>query len=244
MHIIVSKPIKKHNYYRSSVTPVEKGNSLKLTVPFGTLIDCHRLGNKQGYTFDIHLPSDDYALEQMRSIEHECLNTMIYSNGNWFDNGLDELGVRSLFRSCIDRGDLVRVYASVLRTIGPANTDVSEWVRAVKERLPIKVTFTLNCDGMVIYPNYFGLRWVISKISEYVEPATEDITPDIEELISYWKDNAVVALRELEEEKARSVERLERLDATIHKVRELSADLKETTLYELECALLGKDAFL
>jgi hypothetical protein len=244
MRVIVSKPIKKHNYYRSSVTLVEKGTALKLTVPFGTLIDCHRLDSKQGYSFDVHLPSDDYALEQMRSIELNCLNTMIYSNEKWFDNGLDELGVRSLFRSCVHRGDSVHVYASVLRTICPANTDVSEWVRAVKGRLPINVTFTLSCDGMVIYPNYFGLRWVVSKISEYVEPAPEDIAPDIEELISFWKEKAVVALSELQEAKARSIERLERLDATIDKVRELSTDLKETTLYELECALVGKDAFL
>jgi hypothetical protein len=244
MHATFSKPIKKHNYFRSSVVPVDKGTSIKLTVPLGTIIDSHRLGNKQGYVFDIHLPSDDYALEQMRSIEVDCLNAMICSNEKWFDNGLDELGVRSLFRPCVHRGDCVRVYASVLRTIGPANTDVSEWVRSIKGHLPIKVTFTLKCDGMVIYPTYFGLRWVISNISEYVEPTHEDITPDIEELISFWKDKADIALQELEEEKARSVKRLEHLDATIHKVRELSANLKESTLHELECALLGKDAFL
>jgi hypothetical protein len=55
------------------------------------------------------------------------------------------------------------------------------------------------CDGLYIYPDKFGLRWIITEIQEYQEP--EDISPDMDELLIYWKDKTDRHIKELESKK-------------------------------------------
>jgi hypothetical protein len=72
---------------------------------------------------------------------------------------------------------------------------IDEWFGKYSKNLT-KVSLKIVCDGLYIYPDKFGLRWIIQEIQEYQEP--EDISPDIDELVIYWKDKAARQIKELE----------------------------------------------
>jgi hypothetical protein len=197
--IVVEKPIKKKNAYLSRVYLYGK-KPIKLNIPYGILKQSLLLSNKQGFQVEIRVPANDYSVDYMKTLEETCVNEMIKENKNWFKNGLSADKISSMIESCVSRNTSLHVYASNLRTSGLTDDGsfipINEWFEKYSNIMS-KVSLTLICDGLYIYPNKFGLRWVITEIQEYQEP--EDIGPDIDELVAEWKEKIQTRIEEFEE---------------------------------------------
>lgn len=196
LSVSLDKPVKKNTSYLSRLTVNGKRN-IKLSIPYGVLKQSLVLTNKQGYLVDIRVPIKDYSVEYISAIEKQCIKGLIKENANWFKNGLNADAIPDMLESCISRDTSIHIYASNIRSSGVCSeglVNIDEWFNTHKNLT--KVSLKIVCDGLYIYPDKFGLRWIITEIQEYQEP--EDISPDIDELIIYWKDKAVRHISELE----------------------------------------------
>ena len=194
--VILDKPIKKQNAYLSRLT-VNGKRTVKINIPYGILKQALVLSNKQGFLAEIRVPVNDYSVEYMTSIENACVKELIKENANWFKNGLCSDKITDMLETCISRGTSLHVYASNVRSSGISDDgliSINEWFEKYKNLT--KVALTIACDGLYIYSDKYGLRWVITEIREYQEP--EDISPDIDELVAYWKDKTVLHIEKLE----------------------------------------------
>lgn len=198
--VSLDKPIKKTNSFLSRLS-VNGKKLVKLKIPYGVLKQSLVLSNKQGYLVDIRVPLNDYSVEYITHLEQACIKELIRENGNWFNNSLNSELIPSMLDTCVSRGTSLHVYASNVRSSGVGEDgcllDIDEWFS--KYTNSTKVSLTLICDGLYIYPDKFGLRWIITEISEYQEP--EDISPDMNELVMYWKDKATRYIEDLERKK-------------------------------------------
>lgn len=197
--ISLDKPIKKSTSYLSRLT-VNGKKIVKLSIPYGVLKQSLVLTNKQGYLVDVRVPLNDYSVEYISAIEKQCVKELIKQNSNWFKNGLNADAIPSMLESCISRDTSLHIYASNIRSSGICGEgliSIEEWFSKYKNLT--KVSLKIVCDGLYIYPDKFGLRWIITEIQEYQEP--EDITPDMDELVVYWKDKAERRIEELEAQK-------------------------------------------
>jgi hypothetical protein len=197
--ISLDKPVKKKNSYLSRLSVNGKRN-IKLCIPYGVLKQSLALTNKQGYFVDIRVPLNDYSVEYISTIEKQCIAELIKQNANWFKNGLNADAIPSMLESCISRDTSLHIYASNIRSSGVCSeglVDIDDWFNKYKKLT--KVSLKIVCDGLYIFPDKFGLRWIITEIQEYQEP--EDISPDMDELVLYWKDKAAKYIEELKSKK-------------------------------------------
>jgi hypothetical protein len=195
--VALDKPVKKSNSYLSRLSVNGKKN-IKLNIPYGVLKQSLVLTNKQGYLVDIRVPINDYSVEYISAIEKQCIQEVIKENASWFKNGLNADAIPAMLESCISRDTSLHIYASNIRSSGVCSeglVSIDEWFGKYSKNLT-KVSLKIVCDGLYIYPDKFGLRWIIQEIQEYQEP--EDISPDIDELVIYWKDKAARQIKELE----------------------------------------------
>ena len=196
LSVSLDKPVKKTNSYLSKLS-VNGKKTVKLNIPYGVLKQSLVLSNKQGYLVDIRVPLNDYSVEYITNIEDACIKELIKANSMWFKNGLNAEAIPSMLESCISRGTSLHIYASNIRSSGVCSEgliNIDEWLEKYKKST--KVSLTIVCDGLYIYPDKFGLRWIITEIREYQEP--EDISPDMNELVMYWKDKATQYIEDLE----------------------------------------------
>lgn len=195
--VILDKPVKKQNYYVARLS-VNGKRMIKLNIPYGILKQSLILSNKQGFLAEIRVPVNDYSLEYISAIENACIKTLIKENNNWFENSLNADRIGEMLESCITRGSSLHIYGSNLRSSGISEDgllSINEWFEKYKNLT--KVALTIVCDGLYIYPDKYGLRWVITEIREYQEP--EDISPDMGELVAYWKDKITGRIQRLEQ---------------------------------------------
>ena len=219
--VSLDKPVKKNTSYHSRLSVNGKRN-VKLNIPYGVLKQSLVLTNKQGYLVDIRVPINDYSVEYISAIEKQCINELIKENANWFKNGLNADAIPAMLESCISRDTSLHIYASNIRSSGVCSEgliDIDEWFCKYKNLT--KVSLKIVCDGLYIYPDKFGLRWIILEIQEYQEP--EDISPDIDELVLYWKDKADRQIKELESKK-------NELEQKISDLTEISKNLNSSNI--------------
>lgn len=220
--VSLDKPVKKNNSYLSRLSVNGKKN-IKLNIPYGVLKQSLVLTNKQGYLVDIRVPINDYSVEYISAIEKQCINELIKENANWFKNGLNADAIPAMLESCISRDTSLHIYASNIRSSGVCSeglVGIDEWFSKCSKNLT-KVSLKIVCDGLYIYPDKFGLRWIILEIQEYQEP--EDISPDIDELVLYWKDKADRQIKELESKK-------NELEQKISDLTEISKNLNSSNI--------------
>lgn len=229
--LLISKPVKKHNYYYSRVTRNDK-RILKLRIPFAVLASYHRLQNKQGYVADLRVPIDDYAKSMISDFEKVCVEKLILENKTWFSNALDDDEIHTMIKSSISGDDSMRIYASSVRSVGETGADIDDWMIEIKKRLPLKVSVTIVCDGLFIYPTFYSLRWIIGEISEYKEP--DDIIPDIDEIMDLWKEKALISVEDLEHIKTTHIDIIKNIDNKIDKIKNISENLDNENISELE----------
>jgi hypothetical protein len=197
--VSLDKPVKKNTSYHSRLS-VNGKKIVKLNIPYGVLKQSLVLTNKQGYLVDIRVPINDYSVEYISAIEKQCITELVKQNANWFKNGLNADAIPSMLESCISRDTSLHIYASNIRSSGVCSeglVGIDEWFSKYKKLT--KVSLKIVCDGLYIYPDKFGLRWIITEIQEYQEP--EDISPDMDELLIYWKDKTDRHIKELESKK-------------------------------------------
>ena len=198
------------------------------------------LANKQGYLMNLRVPTDDFSMEYIKQMEQECIDIMIKENANWFDNALDEAKIRSLLDSCISDIDSLQVYSSVIRSnaiINGANVSVEEWLYSRKTQLPNEASLSIVCDGMFVYPDKFGLRWIIKDMRAYNdEPEICEIVPELSELVIYWKERSIQYLTELNLQKDALNQKIMDVDKKIEDVQHISLALESpfSNLSELE----------
>jgi ribosome-associated translation inhibitor RaiA len=220
--VALDKPVKKSNSYLSRLSVNGKKN-IKLNIPYGVLKQSLVLTNKQGYLVDIRVPINDYSVEYISAIEKQCIQELIKENANWFKNGLNADAIPAMLESCISRDTSLHIYASNIRSSGVCSeglVSIDEWFGQYSKNLT-KVSLKIVCDGLYIYPDKFGLRWIIQEIQEYQEP--EDISPDIDELVIYWKDKAARQIKELETKK-------NELEQKIAELTEISNNLNPSNI--------------
>lgn len=207
--VSLDKPVKKSTSYLSRLS-VNGKKIVKLNIPYGVLKQSLLLTNKQGYLVDIRVPANDYSVEYISAIEKQCIAQLIKENSNWFKNGLNADAIPSMLESCISRETSLHIYASNIRSSGVCSDgfmDIDDWFSSHKNFT--KVSLKIVCDGLYIYPDKFGLRWIITEIQEYQEP--EDIGPDMDELVLYWKDKAERHIDELERQKNQLADKIAEL---------------------------------
>jgi len=219
--VSLDKPVKKNSSFLSRVS-VNGKRILKLNIPYGVLKQSLVLTNKQGYLVDIRVPLNDYSVEYISAIEKECIKELIKENANWFKNGLNADAIPGMLESCISRDTSLHIYASNLRSSGVCSeglVDIDEWF-AMHKNLT-KVSLKIVCDGLYIYSDKFGLRWIITEIQEYQEP--EDIGPDMDELVVYWKDKSTRYIEELESQK-------NQLDSKIAHLKDICENMNSSNI--------------
>lgn len=233
--MLVHSPIKKNNYYCSRITTDAK-KVIKLRIPHSIIKNYLSLSNRQGYLIDIRVPLDDFALEKIHEMEDTCVKEMISKNKEWFENSLSEDKIHKLFESCVSSKEFLRVYASNVRSIGiktdESRVDIDDWLLSIKKKMPAQVCLTIVCDGMFIYPDKFGLRWVIGEICEYVEP--EDITPNIDEIVVFLKEKAEQNLQEVIKTKQSFLKKIANLDKEINTLKNIVQNINENNYVEFE----------
>lgn len=230
--VSLDKPVKKNTTYHSRLS-VNGKRIVKLNVPYGVLKQSLVLTNKQGYLVDIRVPPNDYSVEYISMIEKQCIKELIKQNSNWFKNGLNADAIPSMLESCITRDTSIHIYASNIRSSGVCSEgliNMDEWF--AKYRNLTKVSLKIVCDGLYIYPDKFGLRWIITEIQEYQEP--EDICPDMDELVIYWKDKATRYIEGLE---ARKTDLEQEIQNIKHICENLNSSNIETDIKKLNMVL-------
>lgn len=180
----IHPPTKKAKYYFSKVTM--DGAQVVIKIPFASLTQMMSLVKQDGYLTMIDVSQDQNALAIIKNIEDQCITSLINNNRKWFRNGLDETVIHNMFDSTLLHEN-VRAYVSFLRSHleVPGYNDFLEWYN--KAKLPAPYHITLICDGLFIYPERFGLRWIIRSIKEHKEDP-DDIVPEYAEIISYWEE--------------------------------------------------------
>jgi len=215
--MVIQPPVKKYNYYYSRIINSRK-HLIKLHIPLCILKQSILLSNNQGYLLDIRVPLGDFAMETIQKMEDICIQELIQHNTKWFKNHLEEEKIRGFFDSCI-RDDTLRIYASNLRsTVSENEQSVSEWLHSIRKQIPKQVSLTIICDGMFIYANKFCLRWIVREIKEYQEP--EDILPDTEDIVHFWKEKAHTFIESLQQQKQIWGKKIELLEKRIETVEE------------------------
>lgn len=193
--VLLHSPQRKSKYYFCRISDSNKKN-IKLKIPYGTLLQYLLLSGQQGYSLHIKLPKNDYALENILEIEETCITEITNKNKEWFKNEMSEETIRELFQSSFDEDNILRCYISLLRapTTKPGIL-VSELLQTYKHSLPKNIQVTILCDGLYIYPNSFGLRWIVSEIGDSEEPG--DILPETSDIIEYWTEKKEACLEQL-----------------------------------------------
>lgn len=188
----IHPPVRKSNYYFCKLLNPDK-KQISLKIPYAILTHVIPLSNQQGYQIEINMSHDHSAINFIKKLETECIETIIKHNKKWFLNSLDELKIYNLFNTTVEQERLT-CYISLLRSYINIQgyTDLPEWIHATKDKLPKSIHIKLLCDGLFIYPKRFGLRWIVESIQEIPEE-TEDIIPDYEDIIQYWQEKVTTA---------------------------------------------------
>lgn len=182
--IQVHPPIKKSKYFFCKVT--KDGNRIMLKIPYAVFTEVVSLSKQEGYLSLIDLAQDHNALEIINTIEQYCKEAILNNNRKWFRNSLDEDTIMEMFDPTLLQ-TTVRSYISFLRSHLeiPNYSDFPDWNSKCK--LPFSCHVTLICDGLFIYPDRFGLRWIVHSIKDFKEDPNE-IVPEYGEIISYWEE--------------------------------------------------------
>lgn len=191
----IHPPTKKNNYYFSKIT--QDNNHVVLKVPYASIAQMVHLSKQDGYMVTIDVSQDQNAADFIKSLETTCLQTIISHNKKWFRNALDESVIQEMFDPTLVQAT-VRSYISLLRSHleVPGYADFPEWFHQCK--LPAPFHITLVCDGLFIYPNRFGIRWIIRSIKENKEEP-DDIVPEYGEIITYWEEKVEAQKKILDE---------------------------------------------
>ena len=180
----IHPPVKKSKYYFSKVT--RNGNQVLLKVPYAAIAEMVPLSKQDGYQVVLDISQDQNALEVVKNLEKQCVNSLRENNRKWFRNALDNSVIEEMFDPTMGKDGSMRCYISFLRShLEVASSDFPDWYK--KCQLPAPYHVTLHCDGLFIYPDRFGLRWIIHSIKEYKEDP-DDIVPEYAEIISYWEE--------------------------------------------------------
>jgi hypothetical protein len=184
MSLHIHPPVKKAKYYFSKVTM--DGAQVVLKIPYAAIAQMTPLAKQDGYLTMIDISQDQNALDFVHKIERECLDSLRANNKKWFRNALEESVIQEMFDPAFSQG-LLRGYVSFLRShLEVAGcVDFPDWV--AKCKLPAPYYITLVCDGLFIYPERFGLRWIVRTIKENKEDP-EDIVPEYGEIINFWEE--------------------------------------------------------
>lgn len=221
---IIHNPVKKDTHYLCRITTTKK-HAVKLRIPYSIIKHAMLLSNKNGHLLDIQVPENDFAMEYILKMESACIDKLINENSNWFNNALDRCNIPSLLESCVHKNNCLQLYSSNIRSSAVFNGDiisVTEWL----SNNPVEVSLTIICDGMVIYPKRFGIRWVISEITQY-DNQCDEMIPDVGELESFWKNYSTQYLKELLDEK-------EKLDKKISEVKNIVESFGNNDINDLE----------
>lgn len=186
--MLLKSPIKKNNYYFCKILD-QNSKQFKLNIPYASIIDISLLSKQQGYHTIINVPQDDYAKETMLDIENKCIQEMVLNNNKWFKNNLTEEKIKDIFDSSIIEENAISLYVSLVRTYFTGeNVSIGEWIEREKNNLPKNISLSIICDGLFIYKNKFGLRWIIKEIKTNNEDFTDEIIPDKNDIIDHWQD--------------------------------------------------------
>lgn len=197
--MLLKNPVKKNNYYFCKLLDKDS-KQFKLNIPYASLIDISLLSKQQGYHTIINVPQDDYAKENILNIEQYCLQQIKSNNNKWFKNNLNEEKINDLFDSSIIEGNSISAYVSLVRTyFYGENVSIGEWLEREKNNLPKNISLSIVCDGLFIYKNRFGLRWIIKEIKLNSDDFTDEIIPDKNDIIDYWKDKVNEYIKHLDE---------------------------------------------
>lgn len=191
----IHPPTKKNNYYFSKIT---YDNSIfVLKVPYASISQMVSLSKQDGYMVHIDVSQDQNAADTIKDLETQCLQSITSNNKKWFRNALEESVIQEMFDPTLVQGS-VRSYISLLRSHleVPGYADFPEWFNKCK--LPAPFHITLVCDGLFIYPNRFGIRWIIRSIKENKEDP-DDIVPEYGEIITYWEEKVTAQKKILDE---------------------------------------------
>jgi hypothetical protein len=182
----IQPPIRKSKYYFCKIVDEHK-KQISIKIPYASILHIVALSNQQGYQVELNLAEDQSAIHIIKEIENTCIETLIKNNKKWFRNVLDESKILSMFDSTLVQ-DRMHCYISLLRSqLKIQNvTDIPQWIKAIKDKLPKTIYIKLICDGLFIYPKRFGLRWIVDSIQEFQEDIHE-ISPDYDDIIQYWQ---------------------------------------------------------
>lgn len=191
----IHPPTKKNNYYFSKIT--QDNNTVVLKMPYAAISQMVSLSKQDGYMVTIDISQDQNAVEFINKLESLCVQTLNSNNKKWFRNALEESVIQEMFDPTLVQHS-VRSYISLLRSHleVPGYADFPEWFNKCK--LPAAFHVTLVCDGLFIYPNRFGIRWIIRSIKENKEEP-DDIVPEYGEIITYWEEKVEAQKKILDE---------------------------------------------
>lgn len=184
MNLQIHPPVKKAKYYFSKVTM--NGAQVVLKIPYAAITQMTPLAKQDGYLTMLDISQDQNALNVITKLEECCLDSVRVNNKKWFRNALEESVIQEMFDPTFS-GNTLRSYVSFLRShLEVAGCgDFPDWV--TKCKLPAPYYVTLVCDGLFIYPDRFGLRWIVRSIKEYQEDP-DDIVPEYAEIITFWEE--------------------------------------------------------
>jgi hypothetical protein len=92
MNIVFEKPVFKKKYYVSHLK-----DSMFYDMTDVTIKNITRIGSDNSHSVNISINSDDVTF--FKTIDNICINDLKACNKKWFDNGLSEDDIVSMFKS-------------------------------------------------------------------------------------------------------------------------------------------------
>jgi hypothetical protein len=190
MNIVFEKPIFKKKYYVSHLK-----DSIFYDMTDVTIKNITRLGCDNGHSVNISINSDQMTF--FTNIDNISMNNLKANNAIWFNNGLSEEELISMFQQsyceqneCInailpdDTDSKLRIY---LNNKKYTLQDFLSLLRDVKVSKHHIFNIQLQHIGMYIYTRQTINKWAIRKINIYTDNDIDiDAREDIEE---FWKMN-------------------------------------------------------
>lgn len=190
MNIVFEKPVFKKKYYVSHLKDSTFYNMTDVTIKNIT-----KIGSNNGHSLNISINSDDVTF--FKTIDDISINDLKTNNEIWFNNGLSEEDVISMFKSsyceqnkCInavipdDVDTKLSIYLNNKKCTMADFLCLFNDVKVLKHHI---INLQLQHIGMYIYTRQTINKWAIRKIIIYTDDAIDiDSREDIEE---FWKTN-------------------------------------------------------
>jgi hypothetical protein len=222
--LVLHNPRKKATSYVAKITD-DFGKTIRMKIP-----ECKAIYLKEqpsnGHLLRIVLPKDTEAYNKIQEIDENICQNAVKNNQKWFNNNLESIEIKEFFRPSLNivENTMTTMIIDIKDTLITLNDTVIDSVENIDfKNSNNRLSLEIEAQGLYFFPKKFGIRWIVNKLSIYVDypETTEDEEIDRKTIEEDWEKELDVLNDHIEEDIDFLHKKIESLKASSQKLKSL-----------------------